>query len=54
MGSAMIRAWLDKKVCKSEDILVYGKHSRKLETRNSKFETRKISNFKYQVSNNSK
>ncbi len=44
MGSAMIRAWLDKKVCKSEDILVYGKHSRKLETRNSKFEI-EVGNF---------
>ena len=44
MGSAMISAWLDKKVCKPGDILVYGKHFRKLEIRNSKFEV-KVGDF---------
>ena len=40
MGSAMINAWLDKDIFKPADILIYGKHSRKLEVRNSKLEVR--------------
>jgi pyrroline-5-carboxylate reductase len=32
MGSAMIGAWLDKKVCKPDDILVCDRHPEKLKT----------------------
>lgn len=39
MGSAMINAWLGKKVCKASDLLVYDKNPSKLKTQNLKLKT---------------
>lgn len=44
MGSAMVNAWLIKKICKSSDLLIFDRNPKKLKTLNPKFKT-EVSDF---------